>query len=135
MLHHLDARYRSVFRNRHFAHGRHCGRAALESGPEELLDRIHVIRFHDVEQRVLGVGAITPDELETRYVGVEQRVRSPFVLGTGVWRVNLRDMEEHERLTWEQLTRIDGREIRRPSGSKWEALGALCAIAEPADLP
>ena len=35
----------------------------LETGPEELLDRVHVVCLDDEEERVLAVGAVTPISL------------------------------------------------------------------------
>lgn len=86
----------SVLGDGHFAHRGHRRRAAPESRPEELVDDIHIIRLDDVEQCVLRIRAVSTDELEPGDISVEQRVRSPFVARTGLWRVYLRDMEKHE---------------------------------------
>jgi hypothetical protein len=54
---------------------------------------IHIIRFHDEEQRMLGIRAVPPDQLDSLYRGVEQRIGTPFILGTSLWSVYLRDVE------------------------------------------
>jgi len=91
----MESNMWSVLRHRHLTYGRHRGRAPSESRPQELVDRVHVVRFHDVEQGVLRVRPVPPDELESRNVGVEQRVRPTFIPRTRLGSVNLCDVKEH----------------------------------------
>ena len=59
------------------------------------MKRVHIVGFHNVEQRVLGVGAVPADELDSLDVGVEQAVRSSLVLGAEFGGMDLRDVKEH----------------------------------------
>jgi hypothetical protein len=36
------------------------------------MQRIHIIRFDDEKQRMLGIRAVPPDQLDSLYRGVEQ---------------------------------------------------------------
>ena len=83
----------SVSRHRHFAHGGDCGRALLETGKEEFLERIHIVGLNDVEHRVLGVGPVPPDHFDSLHVGIEQGVRPALVLRAELGGVDLRDVK------------------------------------------
>lgn len=102
---------------------RNRGCASPESGPEKLVHRIHVVRFNDVEQHVLRIRAVQPDKLEAGNVGVEERVRSPFIAGTGFWRMDLRNVEEQDEpwlksLTKRAVANICSRASKRQSPEK-----------------
>ena len=57
------------------------------------MDRIDIIRFHDKEERMLGICAIPPNELDPLYIGIEQRIGAPFVSRTSFGAMDLRNME------------------------------------------
>ena len=59
------------------------------------MDGVDVDRVDDVEERVLGVGAVATDQLETVDIGVEERVGPSLIYRARLRTVNLRDVEEH----------------------------------------
>ena len=97
----------SVPRHRHFAHGGDGGRAPRETGPEELLERVHVVGLNDVEHRVLGVGPVPPDQLDALHVGIEQGVRPSLVPRAELRSVDLRDVKEHPKPPRDRCLRGD----------------------------
>src|SRR3954453_15634396 len=59
------------------------------------MDGVDVDRVDDIERRVLGVGPVATDQLETVDIGVEERVGAPLANGARLRTMNLRDVEEH----------------------------------------
>ena len=57
------------------------------------MDRIDIIRFYDKEERMLGICAIPPNKLDPFYIGIEQRIGSPFVSRTSFGTMDLRNMK------------------------------------------
>jgi len=85
----------SVLGNGNFADGRDGARTPGEAGPQEPLEGLDVIGFDDIEEDVLGVRSVAPDQSETVHGGVVQRVGAALVPWTVLRTVDLRDMEEH----------------------------------------
>jgi imidazolonepropionase-like amidohydrolase len=83
----------SVLRDRYFAHRRDRAGTTREPGPQEFVDRVDVIGFHDEEERVLGIRAVASNQLQPLHVRVEQRVRPTLVLGTRFRSMDLCDVE------------------------------------------
>src|SRR4029078_5148765 len=50
------------------------------------------------KQRVLRIGAVAPDQFESRHVRIEQRVRTSLIPGTLFCCVRLRNVQQHATL-------------------------------------
>jgi hypothetical protein len=59
------------------------------------MDGIDVVRFDDIEERVLGVRAVATDQFEALDVGVVERVGAALVSRAMLRTVDLRDVEKH----------------------------------------